>query len=71
MPDTPPPTVVVPVTVQANAAAIKVVPSPIERLPPIAKAATVVAVAVPLRVRFPFIVETLVRVFAALPERVK
>ena len=51
LPLAPFPKVVVPVTVSAKAAAVKVVPSPIFRLLPIDKAAPVVAVADPLKVR--------------------
>jgi len=70
VPDTPPPTVVVPVTPSVKAPTVKVVPSPTERLPLIAKLAPVVDVAVPLTVRFPAIVVT-VKVFTPLPESVK
>ena len=49
----PPPMVVVPVSVSAKAAAVKVVPSPTFKFPPIVKAAPVVAVADPLKVRLP------------------
>jgi hypothetical protein len=52
LPVVPAPTVVVPDTVKAKPAAVKVVPSPIERLPPIVRFAALVAVAVPLNVKF-------------------
>ena len=47
-----PPTVVVPVTPRLLAA-VRVVPEPTLRLPPMVNPITVLAVAVPLRVRFP------------------
>jgi hypothetical protein len=68
----PPPTLVVPVTVKANPAALNVVPSPIFKLPPIVKPATVVVVAVPLKVRFPVIeVVPVCNVLAPALERVR
>ena len=72
LPLVPPPTVVVPVTVNAKAAAVKIVPSPMTRLPLIVKPTTVVTVAVPLSVRLPLIVVVPVcRVLAPLPLRVR
>ena len=71
IPLVPPPTVVVPVTVKAKAPAVKVVPSPTTRSPPIARAVAVDAVAVPLNVKLPLTVVRLVRVFAPEPESVK
>ena len=56
LPLVPAPTVVVPVTVNANPAAVKVVPSPIARFPVIVNPTTVVVNTVPLRVRVPLIV---------------
>jgi hypothetical protein len=53
VPLVPPPIVVVPVTPIVKAGTVKVVPSPMERLPPTARFAAVVAVAVPLKVRLP------------------
>jgi hypothetical protein len=47
-PDTPPPTVVVPVTVKAKPPAVNVVPSPIERLPETVVAIPVVVAELPL-----------------------
>ena len=47
VPLVPPPTVVVPVTVNGKPAAVKVLPSAIERLPLIVKFAVVVVVKVP------------------------
>lgn len=52
----PPPTVVVPVTVNANAAAVKIVPFPTERLPVMPRPTTVVVDTVPLNVKLPLIV---------------
>jgi len=72
VPLAPPPTVVVPDTVNAKPAAVKVVPSPIERLPLMTKPTTVVAVAKPLKVRLPPIaVVAAPNVLVPLPERVK
>lgn len=59
-----------PVTVNAYPAKDKVVPDPTERLPTV-KVATVVAVAVPLRVKLPATDIPLVNVFAPEPERVR
>jgi len=71
VPVVPPPTVVVPVTVNAKPAAVKVAPFPMLRLP-IARPTTVVVDAVPLRVRVPLIVVVPVcNVFAPLPLRVR
>src|SRR5882724_8290915 len=67
-----PVTLVAPLTVRANAAAVKVVPDPTLRLPPIVIPTTVVPVAVPLIVRFPFMaVVVVVRDFAPLQPRLK
>jgi hypothetical protein len=52
-------------------ATVKLAPVPTSRLPLMAKANAVVAVAVPLRIRLPLIVATLVSVLRPLPERVK
>jgi len=72
LPLDPPPTVVVPVTVSGNPATAKVVPSPMERLPPIVKPTTVVAVAVPLRVRLPPIpMVPVANVLAPVPKRLR
>ncbi len=67
LPLVPTPTVVVPVTVNAKPAMVKEVPSPTTRFPPMVKAAAVFAVAVPLRVKLPSIVVTLVKVLALVP----
>jgi len=57
LPLVPPPIVVVPPTVNAKPAAVKVFPSPMLRLPVIVRSATVVALAVvPPKVRLPSIV---------------
>ncbi len=53
IPLVPPPTVVVPVTVKAKPAAVKVVPSPTERFPLMVKPTTVVVDTVPLKVKLP------------------
>ena len=67
----PPPTVVVPLTVNKNPADVKVVPSPIERFPPMVIVATVVVAAVPLKERFPVTEVPELNVLAPLPERVR
>ena len=70
----PLPTVVVPVTVRAKPAAVKVVPSPTARLPPMERVATVVVDVVPLRVKLPPTVifgVAVCRVFTPLLERVR
>jgi hypothetical protein len=66
VPLVPPPTVVVPETVNAKAPVVKVVPSPTIRLPPIVNAAPVVAVAVPLKVKL-LLTDVTGNVFAPLP----
>ncbi len=55
MPLVPPPTVVVPVTVKAKPAAVKVVPFPTVRLPLMVSPTTVVVATVPLKVKLPVI----------------
>jgi len=67
----PPPTVVVPFTVNAKPADVNVVPSPIERLPPMVMVATVVVDAVPLKDKLPVTEVAALKVFAPLPERVR
>lgn len=72
VPDDPPPTVVVLLTVKVNAPTVRVVPSPTERLPVIVKLAAVVDVAVPLNVRLPPIaVVPDCKVLPPLPLRVR
>ena len=70
LPLVPLPTVVVPVTVNAKAAAVNVVPSPTVRLPEMARLAPVVAVQAPERVRLPLMVVT-ANVLAPLPLKVR
>ena len=70
--DEAPVTVVVPVTVKANPAAVKVVPAPTSRLPPIVSPTTVAVVAVPERVKLPLMaVVVTVRVLVLLPDKVR
>ena len=70
VPLVPPPMVVVPLTVRANPATVKVVPFPIIRLPTV-KPTVVVAVALPLKVKLPVIdVIVVSNVFAPEPEKV-
>lgn len=72
VPLVPPPTVVIPVTVNANPAASKVVPSPIFKSPPIVRPTTVAVDAVPLKVRVPVIdVVPTCKVLTPEPERVR
>ena len=72
IPLVPPPTVVLPVTVKAKAPAVKVVPPPTTRFPPIANPTTVVVVAVPLKVKLPVIdVVPVCKVLVPEPESVK
>ncbi len=72
LPLIPPPTVVVPLTVSAKPEFVNVVPLPMLRLLLMVRASTVVAVAVPLRVKFPPIgLVPVVKVFVLLPERVR
>ena len=71
MPLVPPPTVVVPVTVNAKPAALKVVPLPTTKFPPIPRVSTVVVATVPLRVRLPATAVAACKVLLPLPERVK
>ena len=62
---------VVPLTVRANPAAVKVVPVPMVRAPMVIPT-TVVVVAVPLKVRVPFtVVVVVVRVLTPLPLKVR
>ena len=53
VPEVPAPTVVVPVTPNVKAPTVKAVPSPMDRFPLTVRLAPVVAVALPLNVRFP------------------
>ena len=62
--------VTIPVTVRLFAT-VKVVPLPIVKVPPTVKVVAVDAEAVPLKVKFPLMVETPVKVFIPLPESVK
>ena len=71
VPVVPPPITVVPVTVRLYPAAVKVVPSPTMRLPPMASAATVVTLAVPLKLKLPPIVMPFCNVLTPLPERMR
>ena len=72
IPLAPAPIVVVPLTVKANAPAVKVVPSPTLKLPVILKFATKLVVTVPLNVKFPEIDTVPVcKVVVPEPERVK
>ena len=66
----PPPTAVVPVIVVAYPAIVNVVPLPMTRLPETESPAPVVAVALPLNVKFPATVVIAPNV-SAPPERVK
>ena len=72
LPLVPAPIVDVPVTVNAKASAVKVVLSPTERFPVIAKPTTVVVDTVPLKVKLPpIIVMAESNVLAPLPLRVR
>lgn len=72
LPLVPPPTVVVPLTVRSKPAAVKVVPSPIAKLPPIFKLTAVVVLAVPVSVRSPLMVVVVaLKVLAAEPENMR
>jgi len=67
-----PVTLVVPLTVSANPAAVKVVPVPTLRPPPIVRPTTVVVLAVPLIVKFPLIAVVVAdRVLMPLPLSVR
>ena len=70
IPLAPFPMVVVPVTPIVNPPTVKVVPSPIERLPPILRFAAVVADTVPLNVKLLLIAVT-ANVFAPEPESIR
>ena len=60
-----------PPTLWVNAPAVKPVPLPSITFPPMVIAVAAIAVAVPLKVKSAFMVETEVMVFAPLPESIK
>lgn len=72
VPLVPPPIVVVPVTVNAKPAAVKVVPLPVLRFPVIESPATVVVLTVPLSIKLPPIaVVPVCKVTVPLPLKVR
>ena len=71
VPPDPAPTVVFPVIAKSKPAAVKVVPSPTERFPPMVMAATVVRAEVPFNVRLPPTELPALKFTAPAPEKVR